>query len=118
MATRRIPRGTIAAQKLTIGARNWRTCKNSAATLRRRSVRCRTKRGATACPRIKSRSEEAAGPGLATRTRLCKLRALVRGGGDFLFDGGADQIAPLGPGTVVILHVAETQQILQHEPGV
>ena len=48
-------------------------------------------------------------PMLATGTRPYKTIALMRGGGDFLFDGGADQIAPLGPGAVVILHVAEAE---------
>src|SRR3954467_6468900 len=28
----------------------------------------------------------------------------------------ADQVAPLGPGTVVVLDVLEPEQVLQHEP--
>src|SRR6185437_8724966 len=39
-------------------------------------------------------------------------------GGRFLLDGGADQVAPFGPRTVVVLHVVIAQQIFQHEPGV
>src|SRR6185436_3282034 len=31
---------------------------------------------------------------------------------------GADEVSPLGPGAVVVLHVLEAKQILQHEPGV
>src|SRR5271169_3937283 len=100
------------------GMMSWSGCKSSARTLRQRSARCRTKRGATECRRTKFRSNERTGPDLATGTHPDKLPALVRGDGDFLLDRGADQIAPLGPGTVVILHVAEAQQIFQHEPGV
>src|SRR5437773_7017999 len=33
-----------------------------------------------------------------------------------LLHGHADQVAPLGPRAVVVLHVLETQQILQDEP--
>src|SRR5882724_978743 len=33
-------------------------------------------------------------------------------------DRRTDQIAPLGPRTVVIAHIFEPEQILQHEPGV
>src|SRR6202041_1256873 len=40
------------------------------------------------------------------------------GRGAFFFDGGADEIAPFGPRTIVVLHVVITQQILEHEPGV
>src|SRR5438477_7220777 len=34
-----------------------------------------------------------------------------------LFHGRADQIAPLGPRAVVVLHVRETQEMLEGEPG-
>src|SRR4029453_1048796 len=33
-----------------------------------------------------------------------------------LFNGGADQIAPFGPRSVVVLHVLIAQQVLQNEP--
>src|SRR5437868_7594752 len=33
-------------------------------------------------------------------------------------DWSTDQIAPFGPRTVVIAHIFEPEQILQHEPGV
>src|ERR1700691_464434 len=119
-----MPRGTTAAQRLTTGTRSCCSCKNSATTFPPRSARCRTRRGATACRRIRFRSssrrsrKQKASPGLATETRPHQRLGLVRGGCDFLFDGSAHQVAPLGPGTVVILHVAEAEQILQHEPGV
>src|SRR6266852_5138926 len=45
----------------------------------------------------------------------CKLRA---GGAGFVDDGGADEVAPFGPGAVVIADLAEAQQILEDEPGV
>src|SRR4051812_36569747 len=32
------------------------------------------------------------------------------------FDGRANKVAPFGPGAVVVLHVIDTQQILQDEP--
>src|SRR5947209_2393926 len=35
-----------------------------------------------------------------------------------LLDRRADQVAPLGPRAVVVLHVAEPEEILQHEPRV
>src|SRR5580692_4492068 len=106
------------------GTMSWSARKSSARTLRQRSARCRTKHGATACRRIKFRSrhrrsrKQKAGPDLAAGTRLYKLLGLVRGCGGFFFDRGANEVAPLGPGTVVILHVAKAEQILQHEPGV
>src|SRR5687768_3297374 len=34
-----------------------------------------------------------------------------------LGDRRADQVAPLRPRAVVVLHVLEAQQILEHEPG-
>src|SRR4051812_5758014 len=34
-----------------------------------------------------------------------------------LLDGRADEIAPFGPGTVVVLDVLVSEQVLQHEPG-
>src|SRR5580693_6754667 len=43
---------------------------------------------------------------------------LSSGGAGFVDDGGADQVAPLGPRTVIIAHVVVAQQILQHKPGV
>src|ERR1700693_2972518 len=36
----------------------------------------------------------------------------------FLFDWGADQIAPLSPRAIVIFHVVVAQKIFQDEPGV
>src|SRR5918992_4075084 len=33
-------------------------------------------------------------------------------------DRGADEIAPLRPGAVVVLHVRIAEQVLEHEPGV
>src|SRR5262245_29364046 len=33
-------------------------------------------------------------------------------------DRRADQIAPFGPGAVIILDVLEAEQVLEHEPGV
>src|SRR5713226_860943 len=41
---------------------------------------------------------------------------LPRGGGDFLFDRRAHQVAPLGPRAVVVPDVLVTEQILQHKP--
>src|SRR5258705_13706637 len=35
-----------------------------------------------------------------------------------LLNRSADEVAPLGPRTVVVLHVGEPEQVLQHEPGV
>src|SRR5260370_17001973 len=43
---------------------------------------------------------------------------LPRGGGQFLFDGRAYQVAPLGPRAIVIADVLVAEQILQREPGV
>src|SRR6185295_860109 len=34
-----------------------------------------------------------------------------------LFDRRADQVAPLGPRAVIVLDVAEAEQMLHHEPG-
>ena len=36
----------------------------------------------------------------------------------FVDDGGADQVAPLGPGAVVVADLVEVEQILQHESSV
>src|ERR1700674_1057197 len=47
------------------------------------------------------------------------FRALVRSrGGTFLLDGCTDQVAPFGPRAVVVPHVLDAEQILQHEPRV
>src|SRR5207237_7418006 len=50
---------------------------------------------------------------------------LTRGGGNtglrgarFVYDGRANEIAPFRPGAVVVAHLVEAQQILEHEPGV
>src|SRR5882762_4079678 len=40
------------------------------------------------------------------------------GGACFVDDGGADEVAPLGPGAVVVANLVEAQQILEDEPGV
>ena len=40
------------------------------------------------------------------------------GGTGFVDDGGADEVAPLGPGAVVVADLVEAQQILEDEPGV
>ena len=42
----------------------------------------------------------------------------MRGCRHFFFDWRAHQVAPLGPRTVVVLHVFKTEQIFQDEPGV
>src|SRR5260370_42638918 len=64
------------------------------------------------------------------KTRLYKTgperKPALAGGGSclglrragFVDDGGADEVAPLGPRAVVVADIAETQQIFQHEPGV
>src|SRR4051812_17599635 len=39
-------------------------------------------------------------------------------GSTLALDRRADQIAPLGPRTVVVLHVLESEQVFQHEPRV
>src|SRR5882762_1391395 len=41
----------------------------------------------------------------------------MRGTG-FVDDGGADEVAPFGPGAVVVADLVEAQQILEYEPGV
>src|SRR5213075_2706500 len=41
-----------------------------------------------------------------------------RGGALAGFDRRADQVPPLRPRPVVILHVVDAQQVFQHEPGV
>src|SRR5271156_3017803 len=118
MAIQLTPRGTLAARKLMTGMMSWSGCKSSARTSSRRSVRCRTKHGAKACQRIRFRSKRRGRSQSRDGDLPLQTAALMRGDGDFFLDRGADEIAPLGPGTVVILHVAEAQQILQHEPGV
>ena len=40
------------------------------------------------------------------------------GGAGIVDDGGADEIAPFGPGTVVVADLVEAEEILQNEPGV
>src|SRR5262245_43341585 len=55
--------------------------------------------------------------GLGSQARLSIWRRLCR-----LFlplgDRRADQVAPFGPGAVIILDVLEAEQVLEHEPGV
>jgi len=34
------------------------------------------------------------------------------GGAGFVDDGGADEVAPLGPGTVIVADLVEAQQVL------
>src|ERR1700687_346456 len=36
----------------------------------------------------------------------------------FVDDGGADEVAPLGPGAIVVAHLVEAQEILEDEPSV
>src|SRR5208282_5755091 len=56
-------------------------------------------------------------PRIAGAARVSDSR-LSRGGGEFFFDRRADEVAPLGPRAVVILHVVVAEQIFQHEPRV
>src|SRR2546425_10159006 len=55
----------------------------------------------------------------ATKTRLASgggQRGL--GGACFVDDGGANEVAPFGPGAVIVANLAEGPQILEDEPGV
>src|SRR5215216_7148796 len=47
-----------------------------------------------------------------------RLQARVRAGLSGPLDRHPDQVAPLHPGAVVVAHVAEPEQLAEHEPGV
>src|SRR5271169_7246579 len=43
---------------------------------------------------------------------------LGSGGAGFVDDGGADEVAPFGPGAVVVANLVDAEQIFQNKPGV
>src|SRR5687767_8042536 len=58
--------------------------------------------------------------GFAPRTprhALSRARSRHRPAGSGLLHGRSDEVAPFGPGAVVVPHILESQEVLENEPG-
>src|SRR5439155_56096 len=64
------------------------------------------------CPAHRGSRRRSPATGDAGRPRVARSRARPAD------DRDPDAVAPLGPRAVVVTHVAEAEQVLQHEPGV
>src|SRR5207248_7673887 len=67
---------------------------------------------AAPCPARRGSRRRSPATGDAGPPRVARSRARPAGARD------PDAVAPLGPRAVVVAHVAEAEQVLQHEPGV